>query len=79
MDMEGGTIYKRLFRNGGEIMITEFVTVELKNNPAATASLVDYQDIIRKYADEGYSYQGFIPVKLGPSGKILSIDIVFQK
>lgn len=60
-------------------MITEFVNVELKNNPAATASLSDYQDIIRKYGDEGYSYHGFVPVKLGPSGKILSIDLVFQK
>lgn len=68
-----------LFRNGGEIMTTEFVNVELKNNPASTASLSDYQDIIRKYGDQGYSYQGFVPTKLGPSGKILSIDLVFQK
>ena len=60
-------------------MTTEFVNIELKNNPAATASLSDYQDIIRKYAEDGYSYQGYVPVKLGPSGKILSIDLVFQK
>ena len=60
-------------------MTTEFVHIELKNNPAATASLSDYQDIIRKYGEDGYSYQGYVPVKLGPSGKILSIDLVFQK
>ena len=60
-------------------MITEFVTLEMKNNPTTTAVLSGHRDIIREYAEKGFSYAGFIPVKSGPSGKLLVIELVFQK
>ncbi|MCH4007451.1 MAG: hypothetical protein LKE59_09975 [Eubacterium sp.] len=37
-----------------------------------------YQDIIRTQAETGFHYAGFVPVKSGPSGKLLEIDLVFQ-
>jgi len=60
-------------------MTTEFVKIELKNNPVTTAELTGYQDVIREYAEKGFRYAGYVPVKLGPSGKLLVIDLVFQK
>lgn len=60
-------------------MTTEFVKVNLKNNPATTAVLENYRDIICEYGEKGFFYQGYIPVKMGPSGKLLEIDLVFQK
>lgn len=60
-------------------MTTEFVMLEMKNNPATTAELTGYQNIIREYGEKGYSYAGYVPVKSGPSGKLLEIELVFQK
>ncbi len=60
-------------------MTTEFVRLELKNNPATTAELDGYRDIIREKGEEGFLYAGFVPAKYGPSGKMLEIDLVFQK
>jgi len=60
-------------------MTTEFVTLEMKNNPATTAALTGHKKIIREYAEKGFSYAGFVPVKSGPSGKLLAIELVFQK
>lgn len=59
-------------------MKSEFIRVEMKNNPAKNAELTGYQDIIRTQAETGFHYAGFVPVKSGPSGKLLEIDLVFQ-
>lgn len=60
-------------------MKTEFVTMDMENNPALNAELKGWRPVIEEWADKGYSYSGFIPVKFGPSGKMLVIDLVFQK
>lgn len=57
----------------------EFVRIEYKNNPVKNAELTAHRDIIAEYEQKGYSYSGFVPVLLGPSGKILAIDLVFEK
>lgn len=57
----------------------EFVRVDYKNNPVANAELTAHKDIIKEYYEKGYTYRGFVPVHLGPSGKILAIDLVFEK
>ncbi len=57
----------------------EFVRVDYKNNPATTAELTAHRDIIKEYAEKGYSYLGFVPVLFGPSGKTLAIDLIFEK
>ena len=57
----------------------EFVRMEYNNNKATNAELTGHQEIIREYAGKGYKYVGFIPVKFGPSGKTLAIDLIFDK
>lgn len=60
-------------------MTTEFVTIELDNKPTTTAQLSGYREVIESYADKGFAFSGYVPVKFGPSGKMLIIDLVFQK
>lgn len=57
----------------------EFIRLEYENKKATTAELTGHQDIIREYVSKGYKYVGFIPVKFGPSGKTLAIDLIFEK
>lgn len=57
----------------------EFIRLEYENKKATTAELIGHQDIIREYVSKGYKYVGFIPVRFGPSGKTLAIDLIFEK
>lgn len=57
----------------------EFVKVDFDNNKVSNANLSEHREIIEKYVNDGYDYLGFVPVKLGPSGKILSIELIFNK
>ena len=57
----------------------EFIRLEYKNNKATNAELSGHQEKIREYVSKGYEYIGFIPVKFGPSGKTLAIDLIFKK
>lgn len=60
-------------------METIFERLDFENNPAHKAQTEEHREIIEKYASQGYSYAGYFPVKIGPSGKILSVDLIFQK
>lgn len=60
-------------------METKFVRIVLKNNPAASAESEEHRKAIEAEAKEGYSYSGYFPVKMGPSGKMLEADLIFQK
>ena len=53
--------------------------LDLNNNPAASAEAQGHKEIIKRNTVEGFRYCGFVPAKMGPSGKMLSIDLVFQK
>lgn len=57
----------------------EFVRLEYDNYPPGSAELHGYREVIKDYVSKGYTYLGFIPAKLGPSGKILIIDLIFSK
>ena len=39
----------------------------------------EHRLIINKYALEGYRYVGYIPVVIGSEGRIMSIDLIFEK
>ena len=39
----------------------------------------EHRLIINKYALAGYRYVGYIPVVIGSEGRIMSIDLVFEK
>ena len=57
----------------------EFVRLEYDNYPPGSAELHGYREVINEYAAKGYEYVGFIPAKLGPSGKILVMDLMFKR
>lgn len=57
----------------------EFVRLEYNNNKATNAELSGHRETITEYAEKGYRYLGFVPVKFGPSGKTLVIDLIFEK
>ena len=40
---------------------------------------MEQEEVIKEYVAKGYKYVGFIPVKFGPSGKTLAIDLIFEK
>ena len=52
----------------------KFVRVEYDNNRVAGAELTSHREVIEEYALKEYKYLGFVPVKLGPSGKMLALD-----
>lgn len=60
-------------------MQTEHVIMDMENNPAWNAELDGYKQVIDEWAEKGYRYCGFVPVKSGPTGKLLVIDLVFQR
>jgi hypothetical protein len=60
-------------------METKIERLELNNKPTGNAETEAHKEIIEWNAKDGFHYQGFVPVKMGPSGKILAIDLIFQK
>ena len=60
-------------------METRIEHIDLINNPAGSVGAQGHKEIIEHNAKEGFKYCGFVPVKMGPSGKMLSIDLIFQK
>lgn len=56
----------------------EFVRVNYDNNKVSCAELTSHREVIEEYASKGFKYLGFVPVKLGPSGKMLALDLVFD-
>ncbi len=57
----------------------EYVTIEFENNKLTTAKNTAHRGIIDKYAAQGFRYVGYVPCVIGPSGKILSMDLIFEK
>lgn len=60
-------------------METRFVRIDYYNNHATTAQTEEHRKIIEDQVKEGYSYAWYFPVKMGPSGKMLVADLIFQK
>lgn len=56
----------------------EYVTVKLKNNVVKDATLDEHRKVINEYAEKGFAYAGFVPTRLGPSGKMVEIDLIFE-
>ena len=56
-----------------------FEKVEAENNVLTNARFDGYKEIIDSYEDKDYDFCGIVPVRMGPSGKILEIELVFAK
>ncbi len=57
----------------------QYVTIEFENNKLTTAKNTAHRGVIDKYAAQGFRYAGYVPCVIGPSGKILSMDLIFEK
>lgn len=57
----------------------KFEHLVLENKKTTTAELFGHREVIEKYAKEGYHYAGFVPTLFGPSGKMIELDLVFEK
>ena len=56
----------------------EYVTVTIKKGLLKNI-FTDYRVIIKKYAQRGFRYTGFIPKTQIGHGMITEIDLVFEK
>lgn len=56
----------------------EYVTLKLKNNVVKDATTGEHRAIIDEYASKGFRYAGYLPTRLGPSGKIIEMDLIFE-
>ena len=56
----------------------EYVGIKLKNNVVKDAVTIEHRNIINEYAKKGFKYIGFVPTRLGPSGKIIELDLIFE-
>ena len=56
----------------------EYVNIKLKNNVVKDATSMEHRKIIDDYSAKGYAYVGFVPTRLGPSGKIIEMDLIFE-
>lgn len=56
----------------------EFVTVKAENNPVKDAVFFGHRKVIEEYAQKGYEFAGYVPVRFGPSGKTVEIDLIFE-
>ena len=58
----------------------EYVRLKYANNKLISANIKEHREVIDEYVEKkGYEYMGFIPVLFGPSGKMLEVDLIFQK
>lgn len=56
----------------------EYVPVKFNNNVVTNAETAAHRQIIDEYAAKGYRFVCYIPTFIGPSGKILQMDLVFE-
>lgn len=52
--------------------------IRIKGDKFAGAKFEEHRKIIDEYALKGFSYIGFIPVKIAEYGKFKEIDLIFE-
>lgn len=55
----------------------EYVSVDISG--FVFAGNEEHRSIIDEYAANGYRYAGFIPTAINGHGKILTIDLIFER
>jgi len=60
-------------------MSTEYVRLELKNDPKDPTNREQFQIAIAEWFKKGYVYKGFLPVTADEKGRPLIVDLVFKK
>lgn len=57
----------------------EYVELVLENHKVTTSELKGHHEVIEEYVSKGFRYIGHIPTQFGPSGKVLKIELIFEK
>jgi hypothetical protein len=57
----------------------EYVELECINHRVTDSIVTGHRKIIDDHAKNGCRYVGYIPTKMGPSGKLLMLDLIFEK
>lgn len=58
----------------------EYVAIERGNGAIGVQALfTKHREIIDEYAKKGYRYVGYIPTKIHANGKIIDMDLIFEK
>lgn len=57
----------------------KYVELECENHKTSNSVVSGHKEIINEQAKNGYRYIGYIPINMGPSGKILSLELIFEK
>lgn len=57
----------------------EYAHVELDNFAPGSSKSEGHRVVIDEYAAKGYRYAGFVPCQFGPTGKMIAMDLVFEK
>lgn len=58
--------------------IYEYVNVSMPG-PLALGILAEHREVINRYAEKGWRYNGYIPTSKTSQGKTLLIDLIFEK
>lgn len=53
--------------------------VEIKIGKFVGAKSEEHREMIDKYASRGYRYVGYIPTQMTDFGKLMKIDLIFEK
>jgi hypothetical protein len=56
----------------------EYVNVKLDNFAPGSSKSHEHRQNIDQYAARGFRYVGFVPCQFGPSGKMISMDLIFE-
>ncbi len=57
----------------------EYQYVRLNATGVMTVEFKDRQEIIDRYAADGWRYVGWVPATLGAYGSICQIDLIFER
>lgn len=53
--------------------------VKVDNEALIASKFTQHRDAINEYAQKGYRYVGFIPIKSDSYGRIKEMDLIFEK
>ena len=56
----------------------EYVSIKM-GGFLSSELLGKHQEIIDSYAEKGYRYVGYIPTKIENAGRIMEIDLIFER
>lgn len=57
----------------------EYMFEEIKLSSFTGNPKEDYEEIIRKYANDGYRLHTFAPLQIGQNGQATKIKLIFEK